>query len=168
MKKSFDSLLLFLPALLWGLGSYLLGDTFTLPNRLMLALLCTAAGAGALLAGRKPPGLLALVAGVAMLATVPVEHEVPQAMLTPPFSIPYSPPLPSAPLTNGFVSDATDCLQAPEDTGITSRAHLRLQPRFAIPLRYDHAKDSITQTLLYSPLLRCLASAPSEPAGVAG
>lgn len=82
MKKPIDFLILLAPALLWLLSSVLLGDDFALPNRLMLAILCTAAGAGALVTNRKVPGFFALVAGVGMLAAVPVEHEMPVADLT--------------------------------------------------------------------------------------
>ncbi|MBL0017186.1 MAG: hypothetical protein IPP17_12325 [Bacteroidetes bacterium] len=82
MKKHLDSLILLLPILIWGLSSLLLGDQFTLPNRLMLATLCTAAGAGAMLTQRKLPGVLSLVAGLGMLASVPVEHEIPKSAIT--------------------------------------------------------------------------------------
>lgn len=82
MKKLTDALILLAPALLWAISSLLLGDEFTLPNRLMLAILCTAAGAGALITHRKLPGFIALVAGLGMLAAVPVEHEMPVADLT--------------------------------------------------------------------------------------
>ena len=82
MKKPIDFLILLAPALLWLLSSLLLGDDFALPNRLMLAILCTAAGAGALVTNRKIPGFFALVAGVGMLAAVPVEHDMPGYLLT--------------------------------------------------------------------------------------
>ncbi|HEX2898594.1 MAG TPA: hypothetical protein VHS96_02630 [Bacteroidia bacterium] len=82
MKKYLDYLFLLLPVLVWGLSSQLLGDQFALPNRLMLTALCTAAGAGAMLTQRKLPGLLSLVAGLGMLASVPVAHEIPQSAIT--------------------------------------------------------------------------------------
>ncbi|MEY3445220.1 MAG: hypothetical protein RLZZ519_3501, partial [Bacteroidota bacterium] len=82
MKKHLDSLILLLPIVIWGLSSLLLGDQFTLPNRLMLATLCTAAGAGAMLTQRKFAGVLSLVAGLGMLASVPVEHEIPKSAIT--------------------------------------------------------------------------------------
>lgn len=82
MKKSLEYLLLLAPAILWGLGALLLGDHFTLPNRLILSVLCTASGAGALLMQRKGQGLLALVAGLGMLASVPITHDMPVASFT--------------------------------------------------------------------------------------
>jgi hypothetical protein len=82
MKKHFEYLILCAPIILWWLGDLLLDDRFTLPNRLLLAILCAVTGAGALLAQRKGPGLLALVAGLGMLAAVPVEHDLPMAAFT--------------------------------------------------------------------------------------
>jgi hypothetical protein len=75
MKKYIEYLILGAPILLWWLGDLLLGDRFALPNRLLLAVLCALAGAGALLAQRRGPGLLALLTGLGMLAAVPVEHD---------------------------------------------------------------------------------------------
>ncbi len=82
MKKHFEYLILCAPIILWWLGDLLLDDRFTLPNRLLLGILCAVTGAGALLAQRKGPGLLALVAGLGMLAAVPVEHDLPATAFT--------------------------------------------------------------------------------------
>lgn len=82
MKKYLEFLLLLAPALLWWLSSQLLGDQFTLPNRLILAVLCTASGAAGLLMQRKAVGLLALVTGIGMLGSIPVEHDMPTAAFT--------------------------------------------------------------------------------------
>lgn len=82
MKKHLEYLLLLAPALLWCLATILLGDHFTLPNRLILAALCTATGAAGLLMQRKIPGFIALVAGIGMLATVPMTHDMPVATFT--------------------------------------------------------------------------------------
>ncbi len=82
MKKYIEYLLLLAPGLLWWLSSSLLGDHFTLPNRLMLAALCAVTGAAGLLMQRKVPGLIALVAGIGMLASVPMSHDMPVAAFT--------------------------------------------------------------------------------------
>lgn len=79
MKKPFDFLILLAPIFLWLLGTLLLGEQFSLPNRLVLMILCCSVGAAALLTNRKLPGVLALLAGLLMLGSVPVSHEVPQA-----------------------------------------------------------------------------------------
>jgi hypothetical protein len=77
MKNWLQSLLLFSPCAVWLLAIWLLGPDFALPNRLILAILCCAAGAGALLSNRRPPGLLSLAAGIMMLASVPFSHDLP-------------------------------------------------------------------------------------------
>ena len=79
MKKLIDFLILLAPCLLWFLANFLLGDEFSMPNRLILAILCTAVGAAALLTQRKLPGITAIVGGLTMLALVPIGHEVPDA-----------------------------------------------------------------------------------------
>lgn len=82
MKKPAEFLLLLCPALLWCLCSLLLGHRFDLPDRLLLAALCTATGAAAMFMNRKLPGAIALVGGLAMLAAMPVEHDLPPAAIT--------------------------------------------------------------------------------------
>ena len=79
MKKPFDFIILLSPCLLWLFAAAMLGDEFSMPNRLILAILCTAIGAGALLTQRKIAGILTLAGGLAMLASVPITHEVPEA-----------------------------------------------------------------------------------------
>lgn len=79
MKKPFDFVILLAPCMLWLVASSLLGDEFSLPNRLVLAILCTGIGAAALLTKRKAAGLISLLGGLAMLASVPITHEVPAA-----------------------------------------------------------------------------------------
>jgi hypothetical protein len=79
MKKPLDFLILLAPILLWLVGIALLGDQFSMPNRLVLTALCTSVGAAALLTNRKIPGLLAMLAGLGMLASVPISHEIPKA-----------------------------------------------------------------------------------------
>ena len=79
MKKYFEFLLILAPALLWSLSVILLGDHFSMPNRLILAVLCTGAGGAGLLMRRRAAGLLALILGVCLMASVPVTHEIPVA-----------------------------------------------------------------------------------------
>jgi hypothetical protein len=57
----------------------LLGDDFLLPNRMILAVLCTASGAAGLLMRKRAAGMLALIVGLGLMASVPVTHEIPIA-----------------------------------------------------------------------------------------